>query len=492
LNHHTPNPDTNLHHTPFHITTTPTPWPPTTTPRRAGISAFGFGGTNAHLIIEEPPPTPTIPDTSDAPDTPDIPHTLILSARTPQALEQATDNLAHHLRTHQPNLTHTAYTLAHGRHAFPHRRTVTGTTPDTIATALETRDPHHTTTHHTPYDTPPLVFLYTGQGSQHPHMAHGLYQHHPAFRHAIDECTTHLTPHIHTDIRDILWNNNHTHLLNQTQWAQPALFTLQYALTQLWKHWGITPHTLIGHSLGEWTAATTAGIFTLPDALSLITLRARLMQNQPPGTMLHVLADRDSIQAALPPHTSLAAHNGPHDCVISGPPHAIHQFTTHAHQRGWTTHTLNTHHAFHSPLMDPILDEFTTAVANTPKTPPTTPLISNTTGQPLTPQQATDPHYWAQHIRTTVEFATSITTTHQHPATTYLEIGPGHTLTNLTRRTLTTTHHTKPHTHTSLPHPHTNHTPTHHIHKTLHHLWLHGTTPNWTTYHPPHTHHHTP
>ncbi|MDN0197605.1 type I polyketide synthase [Streptomyces sp. S.PNR 29] len=486
LNHHTPNPDIDFTHNPFHIPTTLTPWPRTHRPRRAGISAFGFGGTNAHLILEEPPPpTPTTPS-------PRTTETLILSARTPQALEQATDQLAHHLRTHQPDLADTAHTLARGRHPFPHRRTVTGTDPHTIATALETRDPTHTTTHHTPHDNPPIVFLYTGQGSQHPHMAHGLYDHHPTFRHAIDQCATHLTDHLDTDIRDILWNPDHQHLLHHTQYTQPALFTLEYALTQLWQSWGITPHALIGHSLGEWVAATIAGIFTLPDALKLITLRAQLMQNQPPGTMLHVLADRDSVQAALPEDASLAAHNGPRDCIISGPPHTIDHFTTHAHQRGWTTQTITTQHAFHSPLMDPVITPFTNAVKNTPRKPPTTPLISNITGQWLTPQQATDPHYWAHHIRATVEFTTGITTTHQHPATLYLEIGPGHTLTNLTRRTLTTTKNTKPKTHTTLPHPQTNHTPTHHIQQTLHHLWLNGATPNWTTYYQPEHRHRIP
>ncbi|MFH9663620.1 acyltransferase domain-containing protein, partial [Streptomyces sp. NPDC017248] len=476
LNHRQPNPDINVTTSPLRIQNQTTPWPRAHRPRRAGISAFGFGGTNAHLILEEaptpPPPTPSPRQTE----------TLILSARTQHALEQATDQLAHHLQTHRPHLADTAYTLAHGRHAFPHRRIVTGTDLDTITHALQTRDPAHLTTTHTPHDTPTTVFLFSGQGTQYPGMAHDLYHTHKTFRETVDECATHLTPHLNADIRTILWHTNHTpHPLAQTQYAQPALFTIEYALARQWQHWGIHPTTLIGHSLGEWVAACLAGIFTLPDALALVTLRGRLMQNQPPGTMLNVMTDRATIEKNLPPQLALAAHNGPRDCVISGPHHAIEEFTHHAQQHGWPTQTLTTDHAFHSPLMDPVLDTFATAIERVERNTPHTTIISNTTGQPLTHHQAQNPHYWAQHIRSTVEFTTSITTANQHPTTHYLEIGPGHTLTALTRR-IPTTHTEKPTTHTTLPHPHNPTTPTQHIHNTLHHLWLTGHTPNWNTY----------
>ncbi|MEU1290773.1 acyltransferase domain-containing protein, partial [Kitasatospora sp. NPDC005856] len=385
-----------------------------------------------------------------------------------------------HLRREQPNLADAAYTLATGRRAFPHRRTVTGTTPDTIATALETRDPAHVTTSHTTRETTPLVYLFSGQGSQHPGMSHDLYQHEPVFRSSVDECAELLTPHLGEDIREVIFTQDPR--LDQTQWAQPALFVTEYALTRLWHSWGITPTAMLGHSLGEWTAACLAGVFTLPDALRLVALRGRLMQAQAPGAMLNVMADRTTIEAALTHGLSLAAHNGPRDCVVSGPHDAIQTFTTLAEENGWPTQPVTTSHAFHSPLMEPVIAEFTTAVAGVPRQTPSTPFISNTTGTWITDEQATDPAYWGHHIRATVEYATGIQTTTTEPGTTLLEIGPGQTLTSLARRILTNTA-TQATTLTSLPHKRDPRTPSETIQRTLATLWLTGTTPDWTTYH---------
>ncbi|MGW3572548.1 acyltransferase domain-containing protein, partial [Streptomyces sp. NPDC000941] len=414
-------------------------------------------------------------------------HLLVLSARTPQALDAATDRLAHHLRTHQPDLTHAAHTLAQGRHTFPHRRIAHGTTPDHIATTLETRNPHHTTTHHTTHDNPHIIFILSGQGPQHPHMGQQLYEQHPTYKQAIDTCAEILQPHLNHDIRKILYPTNTTdtntaqHLLQQTQWAQPALFTTEYALIQLWKHWGITPHTLIGHSLGELIAAHTAGIFTLPDALHLTAQRAQLMQQQPPGTMININAPRHHIEPTLPPQLTIAAHNTPNDCVISGPTHHIQQYKQTIKHKGWTTQTITTQHAFHHPLMNPAAQQLHTTLKNTPHHPPHTPIITNTTGTHLTPQQAQNPHHWAHQITTTVHYTQTITTaTHNTPHPILLEIGPGNTFTTLARHT---THNTTP-TLTSLPHPKDPRTPTQTITHTLGQLWQHGTTPNWNNHNP--------
>ncbi|MEV6259140.1 type I polyketide synthase, partial [Nocardia sp. NPDC051911] len=474
LNYTTPNPAIDFAATPFHVQATRTPWPRRPQrPRRAGISAFGFGGTNAHLIIEEPPaPAPL-------PSTPRTTHTLVVSARTPEALDELTDNLATFLREEQPDLAATAHTLARGRQPFPHRRIVTGTSTDAIATALQTRDPATVHTNHATTHDKPIVFLFPGQGAQHPHMAWELYDQEPQFRATVDECADLLQPTLHADIRDIITTDPET--LGQTRWAQPALFTIEYALARLWQHWGITPAAMIGHSLGEWTAATLAGVFTLPDALHLITQRAHLMQQQPPGAMLNIIADRTTIEKALPPTLSLAAHNGPRDCVVSGPHDAITTFTTTAHGNGWTTHPVNTQHGFHSALMDPAIDPLATTITRTTLHPPRIPFISNTTGTWITPEQAQNPHYWANHLRTTVEYTTGINTlTTHYPTATLLEVGPGTTLTTLTRRTTTNT------TLNTLPHKRDHHTPTHTTHTTLAKLWLTGTTPNLTTYHPNH------
>ncbi|BFV59627.1 hypothetical protein KCMC57_up47310 [Kitasatospora sp. CMC57] len=474
LNHTRSNPDIDFTNGPFRVQAHPSAWPRTEERvRRAGISAFGFGGTNAHLILEEAPPTPpTEPGTRPT-------ETLLLSARTPEALEQATDRLATHLRRERPNLADAAHTLATGRRYFPHRRTVTAADLDTAATALETRDPAHVTTSHTTRETTPMVFLFSGQGSQHNGMAHDLYEHEDIFRTSVDECAELLKAELDgEDIRHIIFGQDPR--LNQTQWAQPALFTIEHALVKLWHSWGITPTAMLGHSLGEWTAACTAGVFTLPDALHLVALRGKLMQAQAPGAMLNVMADRTTIETALTPGLSLAAHNGPRDCVISGPHHAIQTFTTLAEQHGWPTQPVTTSHAFHSTLMTPMTEEFRTAVATVPRQTPTTPFISNLTGTWITDQQATDPHYWAHHILATVEYTTGIQTAATEPGTTLLEIGPGQTLSSLARRTLTTTHTT---TLASLPHKRDQRTPTETIQRTLATLWLTGTTPNWTTYH---------
>ncbi|MFF7638697.1 acyltransferase domain-containing protein, partial [Kitasatospora sp. NPDC008050] len=310
-------------------------------------------------------------------------------------------------------------------------------------------------------------------------MAHDLYQHEPTFRNHVDQCAELLQPHLDADIRDIIFTQDHR--LDQTQWAQPALFTIEYALTQLWKSWGITPTAMIGHSLGEWTAACLAGVFTLPDALHLVTLRGRLMQAQTPGTMLNIMTDRTTIEATLPHDLTLAAHNGPRDCVISGPHHAIHTYTTLAEEHGWATQPITTSHAFHSHLMEPMIAEFTTAIATVNRNTPHTPFISNLTGTWITNHQATDPHYWGNHIRSTVEYTTSIHTATTQPGTTLLEIGPGQTLTNLTRRILTHTG-TQATTLATLPHKRDRRTPSETIQRTLATLWLTGTTPNWTAY----------
>ncbi|MFC6433279.1 SDR family NAD(P)-dependent oxidoreductase [Nocardiopsis tropica] len=476
LNHRTPNPDIDFAATPFDVVTELTPWPRGDRPRRAGVSAFGFGGTNAHLVLEEAPAPPTR-STSARSTT-----LLTLSARTPEALEDLTDRMAAHLRMHDPDLTDTGYTLAVGRREFPHRRTVTGPDAHAVAAALETRDPASAHSARVLRDGPPVVFLFSGQGSQHPRMAHGLYGEEPHFRAAVDECARILQPLLDTDIRDLLLTTPDPAQLDQTRWTQPALFVLEYALARLWQHWGITPTGMLGHSLGEWTAATLAGVFTLPDALRLVALRGQLMQDQAPGAMLNTVADREAVQAVLPPPLSLAAHNGPRDCVVSGPREALDAFARTAREHGWSTQEVATSHAFHSELMAPMVEEFTAAVAAAERRPPVIPFVSNVTGDWITPEQAQDPGYWGRHILATVEFAAGVLTAAHGPHTTLLEVGPGQTLRSLARRVLNGHEHPAT-TLNSLPHRRDPRTAVQTLHQTLGQLWLHGTTPDWDAYH---------
>jgi acyl transferase domain-containing protein/acyl carrier protein len=312
--------------------------------------------------------------------------------------------------------------------------------------------------------------VFTGQGAQHTGMAHQLYLTEPAFRDTIDLCAETLNPLLQHDIRDILYTN--TELIHQTRYAQPALFATEYALATLWNTWGITPTTMIGHSLGEWVAATLANIFTLTDALTLTVHRGHYMQEQPPGAMLNIITQRENLN--LPPQLTLAAHNSPRDCVISGPHKDITTYTTTAHTNGWTTQPLTTSHAFHHPHMTPAANALHHHLTTTTLHPPTTPIISCTTAQPLTPEQATNPHYWTNQLTTTIEFTQAIqhTTT---PTTTYLEIGPGNTLTTHINRTRTTT---TPHTLNSLPHRRDKRNPQETMRQALAKLWTAGAEPD--------------
>lgn len=473
LNYERGNPAIDFAGGPFHVQSALGPWPRTDRARRAGVSAFGFGGTNAHIVLEEAP-TPAPSSASPRPT-----ETLVLSARTAEALEAATDRLAQALRRDRPSLADAAHTLATGRRDFPHRRAVTGTGTAAVAAALETRDPAHVTTTLALQEGGPLVLLFTGQGSQHAGMSKDLYDEEPQYRAAVDHCAELLLPVLGTDIREVMFTEDAR--LGETEWAQPALFVVEYALARLWRSWGVLPTAMLGHSLGEWVAACLAGVFTLPDALRLVALRGRLMQAQAPGAMLNVMADRAAVEAVLTPGLSLAVHNGPRDCVVAGPHQAVEEFGRTAAEKGWATQPVATGHAFHSSLMSPMVDEFTAAVAATERQDPTTPFISNLTGRWIGKEQARDPRYWGRHILATVEFAAGVVTAASEPHTVLLEVGPGKTLASLARRILSGAG-LRGTTFASLPHQHDPRSATETVQRALAGLWLTGNTPDWTSY----------
>ncbi|MGI0485825.1 SDR family NAD(P)-dependent oxidoreductase [Pantanalinema rosaneae CENA516] len=472
INFVTPNAQIDFANSPFYVNTQLTDWNPHGIPRRAGVSSFGFGGTNVHLVLEEAPVlSPGITTSQQRPY-----QLLTLSAKTATALKQATMNLQNRLKqAPELNLADVAYTLQMGRWEFPHRWFAVAQTGDDAVQSCTT--PPGSTAH--AGDNPAVIFMFPGQGSQAVNMARQLYEHEPTFRENCDRCFALLQAQHNLDLRAILYPDSATDSqpLTQTAIAQPALFVVEYALAQLWMSWGVQPHSFIGHSIGEYVAACLAGVFTLEEALSLVTVRAQLMQQQPPGTMLVVYLSADAVQPFLSDSLSLAANNSPALCVVSGATGAIAQLEQELAAQGIDSRRLHTSHAFHSPMMEAVIDPLVQHLQQVRLHPPQIPLISNVTGTWLTDQEATDPQYWAQHLRQTVQFAPGMAELLSQPEAIFLEVGPGRTLATLTK------HQTSDRLIlTSLPHLHEKVDDGQFLLQTLGRLWLNGVSIDWSTF----------
>ncbi|HEY0606684.1 MAG TPA: SDR family oxidoreductase [Herpetosiphonaceae bacterium] len=427
-----PNPNIDFAGSPFFVNAELRPWPTTRQPRRAGVSSFGVGGTNAHLIVEEAPP---IPASSSGRSW----HLLPISARTASALDAATSNLAAHLRSNPAlDLADVAYTLQRGRRAFDQRRFVVCRQSDDAAHSLETLSPQRVfTAQHQPIERS-VVFLFPGGGAQHTNMGRDLYASEPLFRETVDRCAALLHPQLCYDLRDLIFPDESraaqaTEQLKQTSAALPALFTIEYALAQLWLSWGVRPQAMIGHSLGEYVAACLADVLTLEDALALVVLRGKLFEQLPGGSMLSVALPAESARDLLDDRLSLAAINGPANCVIAGPNDAIEALAARLARQGVEFRRLQIDVAAHSQMVTPILEPFTTFVRGLKLQPPRIPYVSNVTGTWITADEATDPHYWARHLRQTVRFADGLHTLCETPERLLLEVGPAQTLTTLAK-----------------------------------------------------------
>lgn len=474
-----PNSKIDFANSPFYVNSLLSGWKSGRTPRRAGISSFGIGGTNAHVILEEAPMTEA--SGSSRPW-----HLLVLSAKTRAALEIATANLIEHLEQHPNlNLADVAYTLQVGRKAFNHRLMLGCRNLDDAVSALKTLDPKRVFTTIQEPGTRPIGFMFPGQGTQYVNMALELYQVELTFREQVDHCAELLKPYLGLDLRSVLYPTEEqsaaaTQQLNQTFITQPVLFVIEYALAKLWMQWGVRPQTMIGHSIGEYVAACLAGVFPLEDALSLVALRGRTIQELPGGAMLSVPLPEKEVHALLGKRLSLAAINGPSLCVISGPIDAVDDLQNLLNGQGVNCRRLHVSHAFHSAMMEPILETFAEQVKKVEMKPPKIPFVSNVTGTWITAAEATDPSYWTRHLRQPVRFADGVQELLKEPDQILLELGPGQTLGMLARQ-----HSDKranPVVLSSLRQPHDQHSDVAFLLNTLGRLWLAGVEVDWSEF----------
>ncbi|OUL99327.1 type I polyketide synthase [Variovorax sp. JS1663] len=423
-----PNPAIRFDATPFRVNDCLHPWPRGEAPRRAGVSSFGVGGTNAHVIVEEAP----LRADSDVSATPQV---LVLSARTPTALAAARTRLADHLEAHPGIcLPDVAHTLRVGRKAFAHRACVVARSPVQAAAALRAADALGTASGTTAAWVPQPVLMFPGQGAQYAGMGRALYLTDTAFRAAFDECLLAFEGMLGFDLRERMFSDDAA-ALAPTSVTQPATFALEYALARQLMSLGVTPVAMIGHSVGEFAAAVLAGVMRLEDAARLVARRGALMQAQPAGIMLSVRLAAAELLPLLPEGISLAADNGPAVSVAAGPAEAIEQLRAALEAKGFVAKALQTSHAFHSAMMEPAVAPFEALVGQLTLSAPRLPIYSTLTGRLLTAEEATDPRYWARHLRETVRFSPAVREVLAqlaHPL--FVEIGPRNTLATLVRQ----------------------------------------------------------
>ncbi|AFY78333.1 polyketide synthase family protein [Pleurocapsa sp. PCC 7327] len=436
-----PNPQIDFINSPFYVNTTLKEWKTAGVPRRAGVNSLGIGGTNAHVILEEfhvqtIPPASLIKEGGERREKKvERPsHVLTLSARSEKALQELVQRYKAFLESNpEVCLSDLCFTANTGRSHFEHRLCIVTESVEQLRQQLQAyligkEISGLVSGQALSSQRPKLAFLFTGQGSQYVGMGRELYQTQPTFRAALDKCAEIVQPYLDKPLLEVLYSDDRriNPKLDETAHTQPALFAIEYALYQLWQSWGISPTAVIGHSVGEYVAACVAGVFSLEDGLKLIAARGRLMQQLPPdGTMVAVFASEARVSTAIAPYqqqVNLAAINGYENLVISGKREAIERIVSQLKAGGIETKPLNVSHAFHSPLMEPILAEFETVARQITYSPPRIELISNLTGEAIGEEIAT-PEYWCRHIRQPVRYAQSLETLHRLGYQAFVEIG---------------------------------------------------------------------
>lgn len=430
LHFDSPNPEIDFAASPFFVNTRCTRWEDGPTPRRAGVNALGVGGTNVHVIVEQPPANRRTGSKRPR-------QLLLLSAKTPSALERRGRDLGTYLSAHPgTDLADAAFTLQLGRRHLPYRRAVVAGSADEAISALSMPDRGDGLTAHAvgPAET---VFMFSGQGEIYPGVGAGLYRTEETFRRTLDRCAEILACELPRDLREPLLIETEDLTLSEEfkapKLSQPAAFAFGYSLAQLWISWGVRPAAVIGHSLGEFIAACVAGVFSLEDALGLVAERGRVTETRPRGAMLSVSLAEDELCGLLGPQLAVAASNAPRLCSVSGPLAEVEELERMLAARSVATRRLEVSHAFHSPMMDPVVDALQPHVERVPRRPPGIPLVSTVTGKPMAAKQALDPCHWAGHIRAPVRFSQALQPLLGRGRV-LLEVGPGSALCMLARR----------------------------------------------------------
>lgn len=470
INYVNPNPHLDIENTPFFINTETRPWNPQDDQSlRCAVSSFGIGGTNAHIVLEEGWPAP-------APNNKEQDDLFVFSAKNRVALKTVMSNVGSFLSEHKhADLASVAQTLRTGRKGMEYRCAVAA--PDRVS--LIKRLGEDNFVFPKSKSSSKVVFAFPGQGTQYIHMAKSIYQTVQNFHEIIDHAANVLSAHLGMDMRDIIfpaagseaWAKE---MIEDTKVTQAILFSLEYALARLWCDCGVQPEALIGHSLGEYTAACLSGVFSFEDGLKLVAKRGELISSLPKGSMLAVVSEERAIESILPGELSIAAVNGPTFVVVSGPTEAVNRFDEILHQKKIDCRHLHTSHAFHSRMMEPIYDDYLTFVKNIQLSAPRIPYVSNVTGGWITAEEATSPTYWATHILKSVRFSDGISKLLPDVSNIYLEVGPGSTL-----GTFIKNHSVQARVIASMPHANDDTDSLPYLHNAIGKLWESGVNISW-------------
>jgi amino acid adenylation domain-containing protein len=434
LNYKSPNPKIDFANSPFFPVTKLLDWKRSDKPRRAGISAFGVGGTNAHVVLEEAPlRSPVVSQQR--------PLLFPLSAKSETALARMKANLIARIESDADlDLADVSYTLQAGRKEFEYRSVVVASGREGVIAELKSQS-GSAVQRKIPANTPKTVFLFPGQGSQYVDMGRDLYRDEAIFRKELNRCAEILERHLKIDIRTILYPQDEVtrveahRRIHETSVTQPVIFAVEYALAKLWIARGIQPDVLIGHSIGEYVCAVISEAISLEDALALLSLRATLMAGLPSGAMLSIRLNAAEVETLLPDGVSIAAANSQKLCVVSGPTSILEAFSTELASRNIASRLLATSHAFHSHMMDPILEEFTQACAKTNRKAPVIRWISTCTGREITATDMADAGYWSRQLRQSVLFSKAIDTLlEKTDVYVFIEVGPGRALNQFVRQ----------------------------------------------------------